>query len=50
MTTIIVILSHDVEQERFHVVVERLRSEKQLGEQTKILAVYWVLPAINLEE
>ena len=42
----VVCLSHDIEQEGLHVVVQRLVVEEQLGQQTQILAVDLVLLAV----
>ena len=40
---------HHVEEERFHVVVERLVVEERLGDQTKVLTVLLVLLTTHLK-
>ena len=42
--------SHDVEEERVCVVVERLVVEEELGEEAEVLRVRLVLAAVDLEE
>ena len=49
MTTLTVILGEDIEQERLHVIVERLVVEKQLDEQAEVLTVDLVCVAVHLE-
>ena len=39
---------HDVKEERFHVVVERLRVQEALGQQAEVLAVRLLLLAVHL--
>lgn len=50
MAAIIVVLCHDIEQEGFHVVVESLRTQEQLGEKTEVLTINWILTTIDFEE
>lgn len=50
MEAAVVELSHHVEQEGVRVVVESLVVEEELGQQTEILSVAFVLPAVDLEE
>jgi hypothetical protein len=50
MAAVVVVFRHDIEQERFHIVVERLGTQKQLCEKTKILAIHRVLSAIDFEK
>jgi hypothetical protein len=50
MTAEAIVLSHDVEQERLHIVVERLGAQEEFGQQAEVLAVYWILTTVNLEE
>ena len=40
---------HHVEEERFHIVVERLVVEERLGDQTKVLTVLLVLLTTHLK-
>lgn len=50
MAAEVVILRHDIEQERLHVVVERFGAQEQLGKEAEVLAVYGVLATVDLEE
>jgi len=50
VTAVIIVLSHDVEEKRFYVVVKSLRTKKELRKKAEILTVYRVLASINLEE
>ena len=49
MTTLTVILGEDIEQERLHVIVERLVVEEQLDEQAEVLTVDLVGVPVHLE-
>ena len=40
MTALIVGFRHDVEEERFDIVVEGLMIQEQLGQQAEVLTVY----------
>ena len=49
MTTLAVVLSQDIEEERLHVIVEGLVVEEELDQQTEVLAVDLVGVAVHLE-
>ena len=49
MTTLAVVLSQDIEEERLHVVVERLVIEEEFDEETEVLTVDLVGVAVHLE-
>ena len=49
VTALAVILGEDIEQERLHVIVERLVVEEQLDEQAEVLTVDLVGVAVHLE-
>lgn len=48
MTALMISIRHDVEQERFHVVVQRLVVKEEFGEQAQLLAILLVLTAVHL--
>lgn len=50
MATVLVVFCHDVEEEGFDVVVEGFGSEKEFREKAEVLAVDWVLAAVDFEE
>ena len=50
MTTLAVVLSQDIEEERLHVIVEGLVVEEELDQQTEVLAVDLVGVAVHLED
>jgi hypothetical protein len=50
MAAELVIFSHDVEEEWFHVVVKGFGAKEELGQETEVLAVDRVLTAVDLEE
>ena len=45
-----VTLSHDVEKEGISIIVESLVIKEQLGQQTKILGIQFVLATIQFKE
>mmetsp|Transcript_9408 Transcript_9408/g.25476 ORF Transcript_9408/g.25476 Transcript_9408/m.25476 type:complete len:234 (+) Transcript_9408:1227-1928(+) len=49
MMPVLVDLAQHVEQERIHVIIERLVVQEQLGQQTQVLTVNLGLPAIHLK-
>ena len=50
VTAIVIVLGHDVEQKRLHVVVQSFRTQKELRKKTKVLAVNRVLTAVDFKE
>ena len=50
MTTLVVALTHDIEEEGVGVVVQGLVVQKQLGQQTEVLGVILILPSVNFKE
>lgn len=50
MTAELVIFGHDIEEKWLNIVIQRLGSQEQFGKKTKILAVYRILPSIDLED
>jgi hypothetical protein len=50
MTAIAIVLGHDVEEERLHVVVEGFGSQKELRKEAEVLTIDGVLSTVNLEE
>lgn len=48
MASFMVCIGHDVEQEWFDVVVQRLVVEEELGQQAELLAVLLVLATVHL--
>ena len=50
MAAVVVVFRHNIEQKGFYVVVERLGTQEQFGEQTQVLTIHRVLSAINFEE
>jgi len=47
--TTLIALGHHVEQKGVDIIVQRFRSQKQLGHETQILAVHRVLPSVDLK-
>jgi len=47
---VLVVLSHDVEEKWLDVVIQSLTAEKELCEKTEILAIYWVLAAVDFKK
>ena len=50
MFAVLVVFGHDVEEEWLDVIVKSLAAEKEFGEETEILTIYWILAAIDFEE
>lgn len=50
MTSKLIIIGHDVEEEGLHVVVERLGPQEKLGKKAEILTINRVFPAVDFEE
>ena len=50
MTAKFVAFSHDIEQERFNVIVESFGSQEKLGQQAEILTIDRVFATVDLEE
>ena len=50
MASEFVVLGHDIEKKGFDIVVQRLRTEEELGQEAEILAVERIASTVDFEE
>jgi hypothetical protein len=50
MTAEFIVLGHNIEEERLHIIVESFGTEEEFREKAQVLAVDWILAAIDFKE